>query len=122
MENNTSQFVSRGSQRLWRTESPFHLAVILPEIILRVVQTLRTEPQCNRDAARKTNQIKVPVAITVLPHEIYRAPALEVRFERESAALVLAILEDQVAYAGMKVLFDAAILQLLETDHKWTAL
>jgi pimeloyl-ACP methyl ester carboxylesterase len=25
-------------------------------------------------AAQKTNQIKVPVAITVFPHEIYRAP------------------------------------------------
>jgi pimeloyl-ACP methyl ester carboxylesterase len=24
--------------------------------------------------AQKTNQIKVPVAITVFPHEIYRAP------------------------------------------------
>jgi hypothetical protein len=30
-------------------------------------------------AAQKTNQIKVPVAITVFPHEIYRAPSSPVR-------------------------------------------
>src|SRR3954453_236932 len=50
MEHDTSQFVGSRRQCFRRAEPPFHLPVVLPEIVFCMVKTLCTKSQCDRDA------------------------------------------------------------------------